>query len=121
MAAKEKVDPMHVLVLMARRGNASAGDELQREHEQFIDGLDRMNKVVLGGSWKPAAAGFEGAYLLSCSSLDEAREIAASDPLVRADAIRCEGDRVGAGGGQPGRCRPKRAALFRLAVTPHPG
>lgn len=81
---------MHVLVLMARRGNASAGDELQREHEQFIDGLDRMNKVVLGGSWKPAAAGFEGAYLLSCSSLDEAREIAASDPLVRADAIRCE-------------------------------
>jgi hypothetical protein len=28
--------------------------DLQAEHEQFIDGLDQANKVVLGGGWKPA-------------------------------------------------------------------
>jgi hypothetical protein len=34
--------------------------------------------------------GFEAAYLLSCTTLDEARQIAASDPLVRGDAMRFE-------------------------------
>ena len=33
---------------------------------------------------------FKGAYLLSCGSLQEAREIAESDPLVGGNAVRCE-------------------------------
>jgi uncharacterized protein YciI len=60
------------------------------EHERFIDGLDQANKVVLGGAWKPAAGGFEAAYLVSCESLEEARAIALSDPLARAETIRCD-------------------------------
>jgi hypothetical protein len=49
-----------------------------------------VNNVVLGGAWKPSTVQFEAAYLLSCESLQEAREIAESDLLIRADAIRCE-------------------------------
>jgi hypothetical protein len=81
---------MHALVLMAPRPNTSVDAELQADHERFIDGLDQAGRVVLGGGLRPAAAGFEGAYLLSCESLDEAREISASDPLVSARAIRCQ-------------------------------
>jgi uncharacterized protein YciI len=64
--------------------------ELHAEHERFIDRLDQADKVVLGGALRPAAAGFEGAYVVRCDSLDEAREISASDPYVRAGAISCE-------------------------------
>ena len=67
-----------------------ATPELQAEHERFIDGLDKDNKVLTGGGLKPATGQFEGAYVVRCASLDEAREIAASDPLVRTSAIRCE-------------------------------
>jgi uncharacterized protein YciI len=81
---------MHAPVLMAPRRNTPADAELQAEHERFIDGLDRASKVVLGGGLQPAAAGFEGAYVVRCESLAEAREISASDPLVRAEAVRCQ-------------------------------
>jgi uncharacterized protein YciI len=81
---------MHALVLMTPGGTTPADDELQARHVRFIDDLDQANKVVLGGAWKPPTDRFEGAYLLSCESLEEAREIAGSDPLVRSDAIRYE-------------------------------
>jgi uncharacterized protein YciI len=79
---------MHALILLAPEASRSA--ELDDEHERFIDDLDRANKVVLGGSWNPAAGGFDAAYVLSCESLDEARAIAATDPLIRSHAVRCE-------------------------------
>lgn len=81
---------MHALVLMAPSGAAPATPELQADHERFIDGLDKDNSVVTGGGFKPATVGFEGAHVVRCASLDEAREIAGSDPLVRANAIHCE-------------------------------
>jgi hypothetical protein len=56
----------------------------------LVDRLDQANEVLPGGALQPAAAGFEGAYVVRCGSLEEAREIAASDPLVRADGIRWE-------------------------------
>jgi uncharacterized protein YciI len=80
---------MHALVLMVP-GTTPWDDELDQAHERFIDDLDRANKVVLGGAWKPPAERFVAAYVLSCESLEEARELAKSDPLARADAIRCE-------------------------------
>jgi uncharacterized protein YciI len=79
---------MHALVLLTPSASPTAG--LDAEHERFIDELDRGNTIVLGGSWKPAAGGFDAAYLLSCDSLDEARAVAASDPFVRSNAVRCE-------------------------------
>jgi uncharacterized protein YciI len=96
---------MHALVLMAPRRTTPADavqqvdhgrsidrldPELHAEHERFIDRLDQADRVVLGGGLRPAAAGFEGAYVVRCESLDEAREISASDPYVLADAIGCE-------------------------------
>jgi uncharacterized protein YciI len=81
---------VHALVLLAPGAGHAAGEELQADHERFIDGLIDQKRVVLGGDWLPPIAGFEASYLLSCASLDEAREIAASDPFVRAEAMRFE-------------------------------
>jgi hypothetical protein len=81
---------MHILVLVGPSGTRPANSELQARHERFIDDLDQANKVVLGGAWKPPVDGFEGAYLLSCESLQEARDIAESDPLFSATALGCK-------------------------------
>ena len=81
---------MHVLVLLAPVANHAAGEQLQPDHERFIDGLIAQKRIVLGGDWKPPVAGFDAAYLLSCATLDEARQIAAKDPFVRGDAMRFE-------------------------------
>ena len=81
---------MHALVLLAPSGHTPTDHELQAEHERFIDGLDRADQVVTGGSLRPPSERLEGAYLLRCASLREARKIAESDPLVRADAVRFE-------------------------------
>ena len=81
---------MHALVLLAPSGTRSAEGELDDDHERFIDGLIAQHRVVLGGDWKPPVAGFEAGYLLSCGSLDEARDIAESDPLVRGRSMRFE-------------------------------
>ena len=56
---------MHALILISPSGKHPADGQAQLQHERFIDGLDQANKVVLGGVWKPAAGGFEAAYLLS--------------------------------------------------------
>ena len=79
---------MHALVLLAADADRASGNELQADHERFIDGLIAQKRIVLGGDWKPPVAGFEAAYLISCGSLDEARQIAASDPFVSSEAMR---------------------------------
>ena len=81
---------MHALILLSPSETNPPDTESQMKHERFIDALDEADKVVLGGGWKPSAGGFEGAYLVNCESLDEARAIAVSDPLVRAKAFRCD-------------------------------
>jgi predicted secreted Zn-dependent protease len=50
---------MHALVLMAPSCAAPATPELQADHERFIDGLDKDNKVVTGGGLKPATGAVE--------------------------------------------------------------
>lgn len=80
---------MHALVLMLP-GAVGVTEAVDRDHERFIGELDEAGKVVLGGALKPAGEPYHGAYVLNCGSLDEARTVAASDPLVRAGAIRCE-------------------------------
>jgi uncharacterized protein YciI len=78
---------VHVLVLLAP-GAGRHGDEVQADHERFIDELIAEKQIVLGGDWKPPVAGYEAAYLLNCTTLEEAREIASSDPFVRGEALR---------------------------------
>ena len=81
---------MHALVLLAPIGTPPAVDDLQADHERFIDRLDRANTIITGGSLRPASDQLDGAYVLRCESIEEARKIADSDPLVRAGAARCE-------------------------------
>lgn len=81
---------MHALVLMYPSTAHPPTPAQQEAHVGFIDELDKTNTVVLGGAFKPPVAGIESAYLVSCETLDDARAIAASDPLVPADVIRVE-------------------------------
>lgn len=70
---------MYFLVLLGEPGQP-AGD-----HEAFIDSLIARNAVLLGGPFAEpiaSAPGVWAAYVLSCGSLDEARAIVATDPLV---------------------------------------
>jgi uncharacterized protein YciI len=90
LPAADRLTGMHALVLMAPGPAYESAPALQEQHVAFIDGLDKEGTIVLGGGWSQPAGGFVSAYLLSCGTLEQAREIAASDPLVRGDAIRCE-------------------------------
>jgi hypothetical protein len=42
---------------MAPSATTRANSELDAKHERFIDDLDRTNKVILGGEWKPPRTG----------------------------------------------------------------
>lgn len=61
-------------------------------HVRFIDSLIERKLVFLGGDFGPAVNGIGGAYLLRCSSLDEARELAVADPYAVHGV--CEAERV---------------------------
>jgi uncharacterized protein YciI len=78
-------------VLVILRPGAKADDEpLHAEsHERFIDSLIERNLVLLGGGFAEATVGdADGAYLLRCGSLEEARELVAADPYVSNDVAR---------------------------------
>lgn len=73
---------MYFLVLL---GDPAGQPEGPVDHEAFIDSLIARNAVLLGGALAepPASApGVWAAYVLSCGSLDEARAIVATDPLI---------------------------------------
>jgi uncharacterized protein YciI len=67
-----------------------AGSTDPPDHEPFVDSLLARNLVLLGGDLVPAAGGAEAAYVLSCSSLEEARALVAEDPLVTSSSMRPE-------------------------------
>jgi hypothetical protein len=60
------------------------------DHEPFIDWLDGMNLVLLGGDLEPPAGGADAAYVLSCGSEAQAHELVAADPLVTSGCMRPE-------------------------------
>jgi uncharacterized protein YciI len=73
---------VYVLVML-RRGPNAAGDQLHTAaHEEFISSLIRENRVLLGGSFATAVDDADAAYVLACSDVEEARRIAAEDPLA---------------------------------------
>jgi uncharacterized protein YciI len=79
-------------VLVLLRNGENAGEEaLHAEaHERFIDGLIERHAVLLGGSFAPAAGDVRAAYVLHCGGVEEARAIAAEDPLVAHRVVRAE-------------------------------
>jgi hypothetical protein len=60
------------------------------DHEPFVDWLLARNLVLLGGDLEPAPLGVEAAYVLSCGSSDEARDLVSRDPLVASGCMRVD-------------------------------
>jgi uncharacterized protein YciI len=59
------------------------------DHEPFIDSLMERNAVLLGGPFDlPPLPGVSAAYVLRCTTLDEARALVAVDPLVTSGAAQ---------------------------------
>jgi uncharacterized protein YciI len=77
---------MHALIAMTPT-DIGQDEELEGAHEEFIGELEAQHRVILGGELAPPVAGHYGAYVIRCDSLDEARAIAARDPLVKRGAV----------------------------------
>jgi uncharacterized protein YciI len=67
-----------------------AGAKEGPEHEPYVDWLVARNLVLLGGDFEPAVGAADAAYVLRCDTLDEARRIAAEDPLVASGSATAE-------------------------------
>jgi uncharacterized protein YciI len=80
----------YVLVLLRRGANADDEPAHAEAHERFIDSLITRNLVLLGGGFAEDVDDTEGAYLLRCGSLEEAREIAGTDPYAVHNVVRQE-------------------------------
>jgi uncharacterized protein YciI len=78
----------YVLVILRGSGNIE-GDQLHAPaHERFIDSLIKRNVVLLGGAFAESVDDAYAAYVVRCRGIDEARRIAAEDPLVLHDVVR---------------------------------
>ena len=78
----------YVLVILRRGGSADDERLHAEEHERFIDSLIERNLVLLGGAFVEAVGDADGAYLLHCGTLEEARELAGADPYAVHDVVR---------------------------------
>ena len=81
---------MYVVVFLRRGENAQDEERHAAAHEAFIDSLIARHAILLGGPFGRLLDDVDGAYVLRCRSLDEAREIASGDPLVVHRASRAE-------------------------------
>lgn len=79
---------MYVLVILKDGRNADAEPLHAAAHETFISSLIKRNVVLLGGAFADAVDDAFAAYLLRCDDVDEARRIAAEDPLAVNDVVR---------------------------------
>ena len=64
-----------------------AGAEADAAHERFIDSLIGRKLVLLGGEFGAPVGAAAAAYVLRCTSVEEAAALAAEDPLVAAGAV----------------------------------
>lgn len=80
----------YVLVILRRARNADDEQAHAAAHERFIDSLIERNLVLLGGGFAESVDDANGAYLLRCSSVEEARRIAATDPYAVNDVLHPE-------------------------------
>jgi uncharacterized protein YciI len=80
----------YVLVILRRGGNADDERLHAEAHERFIDSLIERNLVLLGGGFAEPIDDADAAYLLRCNGVEEARQIAATDPYVVHDVVRPE-------------------------------
>jgi uncharacterized protein YciI len=69
----------------------ATAERLQREHLDFYAGLRRSGEVVTNGPMRDQPdERLRGLVIFAVGSLDQAREIAARDPLVLAGRLETE-------------------------------
>ena len=73
---------MYVLVLLERGPNAGEEHLHEEAHEAFVDYLIERHAILLGGPFAEDVGDADGAYVLRCDGIEDARSIAAGDPLV---------------------------------------
>lgn len=83
-AATENCIPMEggeslFVILLTKLQNVSMTESIIREHVKFLRELDRANKLVLCGPFSDYDGGM---IIIKTSSLEEANNIAMSDPFV---------------------------------------
>jgi uncharacterized protein YciI len=78
---------MYVLVLFREGARASEHDAYATAHRDFVTSLIRRNLVLLGGDFATQVGEFHAAYLIRCSSLEEARGVIAEDPFFSEDVL----------------------------------
>jgi uncharacterized protein YciI len=81
---------VYVVVFLRRGENAQDEERHAAAHEAFIDSLIARHAILLGGPFGRLLDDVDGAYVLPCRSLDDAREIASRDPLVVHRVSRAE-------------------------------
>jgi uncharacterized protein YciI len=79
---------VYVLVILKKGRNADAEPLYAAEHQAFISSLIKRNAVLLGGAFADAVDDAFAAYLLRCDDVEEARRVAAEDPLVVNEVVR---------------------------------
>jgi uncharacterized protein len=80
----------YFLVALADGPNAGEEQKHADAHVAFIDSLIERGLVFLGGDFSEPGGGIGAAYLLRCESLEEARSVAAEDPLAKHGVCRQE-------------------------------
>ncbi|MGI8836442.1 MAG: YciI family protein [Pyrinomonadaceae bacterium] len=66
-----------------------ATEELQRAHLANIGRLEKLNKLVVAGPFGDNTP-LRGIFVFRVASIDEARELAATDPAVQAGRLKIE-------------------------------
>ena len=87
----QKPAPSGYVLVMLRRGENDSDYRLYAAaHTDFIEGLIKQNRILLGGAFATRAGDVEAAYVLRAGDVDEARTIAEADPFATAGVCRPE-------------------------------
>lgn len=79
LSYKEDSDRLFV-ILLSKVPNMTMADDLIREHVQFLRKLDQEKKLVLAGPFSDYDGGM---IIIRASSIEEANQIAISDPFIK--------------------------------------
>jgi uncharacterized protein YciI len=80
----------YALVLLREGPRFGQIDAYAQSHERFVDSLIRRNLILLGGAIEGPSPIAHAAYILRCDDLEQARALAADDPLVVHEIVRVE-------------------------------
>lgn len=89
--ADERGMKMYVLVMLKSGTNTTATkletDSAFKGHFANMGRLVEENKLIVAGPFEKNDKNYRGLFILNTSSLDEAREIVATDPAVKANLL----------------------------------